>query len=61
MSPRVSVVIPTYNNESYIVDTMSSVLAQTYTDFELVVADHGSADRTWALLQDFIEDPRVRR
>ncbi len=39
---------------------MRSVLAQTFTDFELVVADHSSADRTWELLQQFAEDPRVR-
>jgi glycosyltransferase involved in cell wall biosynthesis len=39
---------------------MRSVLAQTFTDFELVVADHSSADRTWELLQQFTDDPRVR-
>ena len=60
MSPRVSVVIPTYNNDRYIEDTMRSVLAQTFTDFELVVADHSSADRTWELLREFAGDPRVR-
>ena len=60
MSPRVSVLIPTYNNEQYVEETMRSVLAQTYTDFELVVADHSSADRTWDLLQQFTDDPRVR-
>ena len=60
MSPRVSVVIPSYNNDEYIEETMRSVLAQTFTDFELVVADHSSADRTWELLQQFTDDPRVR-
>ena len=37
-----------------------SVLAQTYPDFELVVADHSSTDRTWEILQEFAGDPRVR-
>ena len=60
MSPRVSVIIPTYNNELYVEETMRSVLAQTFTDFELLVADHSSADRTWELLQQFADDPRVR-
>jgi glycosyltransferase involved in cell wall biosynthesis len=60
VSPRVSVVIPTYNNELYVQETMRSVLAQTFTDFELLVADHSSADRTWDLLQEFTDDPRVR-
>ena len=58
--PRVSVVVPAYQNEAYIEETIRSVLAQTFTDFELVVADHGSSDRTWAILQRFSGDPRVR-
>ena len=58
--PRVSVVVPSYQNEAYIEETIRSVLAQTFTDFELVVADHGSSDRTWAILQQFTSDPRVR-
>ena len=60
MSPRVSVVIPTYDNDAYIQATMNSVIAQTYEDFELVVADHSSTDRTWELLQPYAADPRVR-
>jgi glycosyltransferase involved in cell wall biosynthesis len=60
VSPRVSVVIPAYNNEHYIQETMRSVLAQTFTDIEVVVADHTSQDRTWELLQDFADDARVR-
>ena len=59
-SPRVSVVVPSFQNEDHIEQTIRSVLAQTFTDFELVVADHGSTDRTWALLQQFADDPRVR-
>lgn len=58
--PRVSVVVPSYQNEAYIEATIRSVLAQTFTDFELVVADHGSSDRTWELLQQFAGDERVR-
>jgi glycosyltransferase involved in cell wall biosynthesis len=58
--PRVSVVIPAFENEHYIRATMESVLAQTYQDYELVVADHSSTDRTWEILQDFSHDDRVR-
>ena len=58
--PRVSVVLPAWNNAGYISDTVRSVLAQTFTDFELVVADHTSTDGTWQLLQEFAADPRVR-
>jgi len=57
---RVSVVVPSFNNASFIEATMDSILAQTFEDFELVVADHSSADGTWQLLQPYAADPRVR-
>lgn len=57
--PRVSVVVPAYNNGQYIEATVRSILAQTYRDFELVVADHSSSDDTWDKLQQFAADPRV--
>src|SRR4051794_35037429 len=60
VSPRVSVVIPAYDNESHVRQTMRSVLGQTFPDFEVVVADHGSTDGTWQALQEFTGDPRVR-
>jgi len=58
--PRVSVVIPAFNNAAYIVETMNSVLTQDYGDFEVIVADHSSTDDTAALLQRYADDPRVR-
>ena len=60
MTPRVSVVVPSFNNARFIEATMDSILAQTFADFELVVADHSSSDGTWALLQPYSADPRVR-
>lgn len=59
-APRVSVVVPSYNNVSFIEATMDSILAQSYEDFELVVADHSSEDGTWQRLQRYRTDPRVR-
>jgi glycosyltransferase involved in cell wall biosynthesis len=59
-APRVSVVVPSFNNASFIEATMDSILAQTYEDFEVVVADHSSQDGTWELLQRYRADPRVR-
>ena len=60
VTPRVSVVVPSYNNASFIEATMDSILAQTFKDFELVVADHSSQDGTWERLQRYSTDPRVR-
>lgn len=60
MPPHVSVVVPSYNNGAFIEETIESILIQTYTDFELVVADHTSVDDTWVRLQRFASDPRVR-
>ena len=60
MTPRVSVVVPAFNNGQYIAETMSSILAQTYQDFELIVADHSSTDDTLVQVKKFADDPRVR-
>ncbi len=59
-APRVSIVIPSYNNGKYVERTMRSVLDQTFTDFEMIVSDHSSSDNTWEVLQQFRADPRVR-
>jgi cellulose synthase/poly-beta-1,6-N-acetylglucosamine synthase-like glycosyltransferase len=60
VTPRVSVVVPSYNNASFIEATMDSILAQSFQEFELVVADHSSTDGTWERLQRYRSDPRVR-
>jgi len=57
--PRLSVVIPAYNNADYIAETMRSILAQDFDDFEVIVADHSSTDDTVAVLEEFSSDPRV--
>src|SRR5215218_5358598 len=54
--PRVSVVVPPYNNGKYIEDTMQSILNQTFRDIEIIVSDHSSTDDTWPKLQRFSAD-----
>jgi glycosyltransferase involved in cell wall biosynthesis len=51
--PTVSVVIPAYNAAKFIRRTIDSVLAQSYTDFELIVVDDGSADDTGKVVQSY--------
>jgi glycosyltransferase involved in cell wall biosynthesis len=52
-SPRVSVVIPTYNREDYVVAAVESVLHQTWPNVEVVVVDDGSKDRTAEVLAPY--------
>lgn len=59
--PLVSVIIPAYNSEKYIQETIASVLSQTFADFELLVIDDGSIDSQQEKIFEFCKrDARVR-
>lgn len=59
--PNVSVVVPSYNSASYIAATVDSILAQTYTDLEVVIGDHSSTDGTWEIVSALAQsDGRLR-
>lgn len=58
--PKVSIVVPAYQNARFIERTLDSALAQTFTDFELIVADHSSTDGTWGIISRYAADDRVR-
>lgn len=59
--PRFSVVIATYNNGRYLHETLDSVLAQRYRDFEIVVIDDGSTDDTSEVIKPYLERVRYHR
>ena len=44
--PKISVIIPVYNSEKTVAETLESVLAQTYRDLEVIVVDDGSTDKS---------------
>lgn len=56
--PRVSVIIPAYNAAKHIGQAVDSVLAQTYTDYEVIVVDDGSTDNTRDVLKPY--EDRIR-
>jgi glycosyltransferase involved in cell wall biosynthesis len=59
ISGMVSIIMPTFNRAQYIVESIQSIIDQTYTNWELLVIDDGSIDHTQQLVSG-IEDPRVR-
>jgi glycosyltransferase involved in cell wall biosynthesis len=59
VQPLVTIVIPTYNRSLLIQDTIASVLAQTYSNWELIIVDDGSTDSTVDMIRS-IKDKRVR-
>ncbi len=59
MSKLISVVIPVYHSEKWILDTIDSVLKQSYQNFEIVIVDDGSSDNTKNVIES-IDDSRIK-
>jgi glycosyltransferase involved in cell wall biosynthesis len=57
--PLVSVILPVYNGENYLRLAIESVLAQTFSDYELIIVDDGSVDTTADIVRTY-ETPRIR-
>jgi len=57
-TPLVSVIIPVYNRESLVGETLDSVIAQTYQNWECIVVDDGSTDRTREVVQGYCDKDR---
>ena len=59
-SPLVSIISPTYNHERFVADCIESVLAQSYTNWEMIIIDDGSTDKTFSVAKTYVEkDSRI--
>lgn len=59
-NPKVSVITPAYNAEEYIAEAIESILNQTFRDFEFIIIDNCSTDKTWEIIQRYInKDDRI--
>jgi glycosyltransferase involved in cell wall biosynthesis len=60
-NPRVSIGLPVYNGENYLAEAIDSILAQTFEDFELIISDNASTDRTQEICEAYAaKDGRIR-
>lgn len=61
MTPYFSIIVPSYNKEQFIAETICSVIAQTYSNFELIIVDDLSTDKSVAIAKSFSEkDTRIQ-
>ena len=59
--PLVSVIMPVYNGEKFLAEAIESILAQTFRDFELLIIDDGSRDRSYEMIDSYRQlDSRIR-
>ena len=59
-TPLISVVVPAYNVEKYLTACLNSILSQTFTDFEIIVINDGSTDRTPQVLEQYSSNSQIR-
>lgn len=60
LTPKISVIMPVYNGEKFLREAIESILNQTYSDFEFIIANDGSTDKTLDIIIEYQEvDPRI--
>ena len=61
VSPPLTIGLPVFNGENFLAESLNSLLARTYADFELVISDNASTDRTAEICRDYAAgDKRIR-
>jgi glycosyltransferase involved in cell wall biosynthesis len=60
-NPKVSIGLPVFNGERYLTEAIDSILSQTFTDFEIIISDNASTDRTEEICREYADrDSRIR-
>jgi glycosyltransferase involved in cell wall biosynthesis len=59
-NPKVSIIMPVYNGEKYLREAIESILNQTFNDFELIIINDGSTDKTEEIIKPYLNNDRIR-
>lgn len=61
LNPSISIILPVYNSEDYLVDTIESIINQSYKKFELILVNDGSTDKSGSICDQYvIQDNRIK-
>ena len=61
MNPLISIIVPIYNSDSFLDQTINSIISQTYTQWELILVNNGSSDRSKFLMDSYEKkDQRIK-
>jgi glycosyltransferase involved in cell wall biosynthesis len=61
MKPEISIIVPVYNDENYLEDCLDSILAQSFQNFEIILVNDGSTDRSGSICEDYVNrDDRIK-
>jgi teichuronic acid biosynthesis glycosyltransferase TuaG len=58
-NPLISIIMPAYNSEKTIRESIKSIINQSYTNWELLIIDNCSADRTYKIIEEYLDDKRI--
>jgi len=56
IAPIISIILPVYNGELYLSSCIESIINQTYKDFEIIIVNDGSSDRSESIIRSFSDD-----